>query len=87
MNLKELPTKVKTFWLNLPSKWREEIVSGAHTFVTASATEAVMQYTIYGNALPTDKGVLLAIASVVFRSGLKALVAFIVTQWKTNKES
>lgn len=73
--LQKLARFVRESWMKVPKRWREEIISGAHTFVTAAALEAGIQFHLYGDMFPTDKAVLFGAVSVVLRAGLKALFA------------
>ena len=83
--MKQKKNKLSKLWEEVPIKWRDQIISGLHTFATASLIEASYQYHLHGNALPTDKGILLAILAVVLRAGMKALFCSIIERVSNKK--
>lgn len=76
--MKQKKNIILKWWDQVPNKWKDQIISGLHTFATASLLEASYQYHLNGNALPTDKGLILAMLAVVLRAGLKALFRSII---------
>lgn len=89
MYLVKLHERINAEWTSLPLSWRIEITSGFYTFATASVLEAGIQYQLYGNALPSKAGVLLAIVATCIRAGAKSLgkyAFFKISAWLTARK-
>lgn len=72
---------LKNAWLRIPFKWRTEIISGLHTFVSAAIGAFIYQSFASGQLmLPTSKEALLSLGLVVLRAGWKAFAQWVATQ-------
>lgn len=90
MTYLELHDRLLKKWYTLPLKWRLELISGFYTFATASLLEAGVQWKVYGDALPTETGIIVAILIACLRAGIKALGALLFIQlsaWLAKKKA
>ena len=80
-------------WLRVPQLWRDEIVSGLHTFIGAFVFQFAFQVhtMLVTGQLPTSRDALVAVGVAITRSATKnAWIAFqgwASAQWQAYKAS
>ena len=77
------PFPLSTLWLRIPEKYRFEIVSAFHTFITAVGIQLLIELQARNFMLSFDKTVLISIAAAALRAGVKAITAAVLA-WRKS---